>query len=145
MNIHLSHHGHKLGAFSMEQVQDMIKAGVITHDTLSWTEGQAEWKPLKEILTRQAPPPLPVGATAKVAASGLTPDSTKSSDAPQSHSLIEITATSARQACEIISSHVTPFLEQGWKVEQGFVLSDGWKNSCTLQRGNEQRTMDFDL
>lgn len=59
MTIHLCHEGRKLGAFSHEQVQAMLKGGVITHDTLAWIAGFDDWKRLGEVLAPPAPPPLP--------------------------------------------------------------------------------------
>ena len=59
MTIHLSHQGRQLGDFSKEQVDAMLKAGVIAADTLAWTSGLKEWRSLSEILALLAPPPTP--------------------------------------------------------------------------------------
>jgi TPR repeat protein/uncharacterized membrane protein YhaH (DUF805 family) len=58
MNIHINHNGQQMGIFSREQVEGMIRSGVITYETLAWTEGQTVWKPLHEIIGASVPPPL---------------------------------------------------------------------------------------
>ena len=65
MNIHLVQNGQQLGAFSKEQVEGMIKSGMITYETMAWTEGQANWKPLREIIGVSIPPVIPQSATDK--------------------------------------------------------------------------------
>src|SRR5487761_2134152 len=59
MNIHLCHQGRQLGSFSKEQVETMLKAGVIADSTLAWTSGLTEWKALHEVLQPDTPPPVP--------------------------------------------------------------------------------------
>lgn len=59
MTIHLCHQGKQLGEFSKEQVDAMIKSGIITYNTLAWIPGLSEWKPLSEII----PPPIPIPTT----------------------------------------------------------------------------------
>src|SRR5208282_4798007 len=63
MTVHLCHQGRQLGVFSKEQVEAMLKAGVINDGTLAWTTGMAEWKPLKEVLGPATPPPVPPATT----------------------------------------------------------------------------------
>ncbi|MGA3145321.1 MAG: DUF4339 domain-containing protein [Verrucomicrobiota bacterium] len=63
MNIHLCHQGRQLGEFSKDQVEAMLKAGVITDSTLAWTTGLVEWKGLREILGPVTPPPVPPAIT----------------------------------------------------------------------------------
>lgn len=59
MTIHLCHQGRQLGDFSKDQVEAMLKAGVIVEDTMAWTSGLREWKKLREILLPALPPPVP--------------------------------------------------------------------------------------
>lgn len=88
MTIYLCHEGRKLGTFSTEQVEAMLKGGVITGDTLAWTPGLAEWKRLREILAPPTPPPISghttEGGYESVLSQPKTPKSgTKTSDAPK--------------------------------------------------------------
>lgn len=52
-----------MGAFSKDQVEAMLKAGVIAGETLAWAPGLAGWKPLMEILGPTTPPPPARGGT----------------------------------------------------------------------------------
>ncbi len=56
MSIHLNHNGKELGQFSREQVEGMIRSGIISYDTLAWAEGHTTWKPLHEIIGTPVPP-----------------------------------------------------------------------------------------
>ena len=81
MTIHLCHQGRQLGAFSNEQVEAMLKGGVITSETLAWAEGLAEWKKLREVLASQAPPPIRLNSATECASPGVAPVAANSSDA----------------------------------------------------------------
>lgn len=60
MDIHLNHGGQQLGTFSREQVEGMIRSGVLTYETLGWTSGLTAWKPLRDIIGASVPPPPPL-------------------------------------------------------------------------------------
>jgi membrane protease subunit (stomatin/prohibitin family) len=54
--------GQQNGPFSLQQIQDSIKSGQITQDTLVWTQGMSGWEKAKDVLSNyfsQTPPPLP--------------------------------------------------------------------------------------
>lgn len=55
-----------MGAFSKDQVEAMRRAGAITDETLAWTSGLAGWKPIKEVLDSQMPPPVPLATAPAV-------------------------------------------------------------------------------
>ena len=59
MNIHLNHNGQQMGTFAREQVEGMIRGGVITYETLACAEGQTMWRPLHDIIGAPVSPPLP--------------------------------------------------------------------------------------
>src|ERR1035438_3509960 len=80
MNIHLCHQGRQLGEFSKEQVEAMLKAGVITDSTLAWASGLAEWKALREVLGATMPPAVPTPQTAAATAFGQPPGHSKLTD-----------------------------------------------------------------
>ena len=73
MTVHLCHQGRQLGEFSKEQVEAMLKAGVITDSTLAWTSGLAEWKALREVLGATTPPAVPPPQTSAAITSGSSP------------------------------------------------------------------------
>ena len=104
MTIHLCHEGRQLGAFSKEQVEEMLKAGVITDGTLAWASA-AEWKTFREFLGAAMPPPVPPPQTAVAPAFGLTAgcpspiDDTPKGGLPSPPSAPPTIATPAFEAC----------------------------------------------
>src|SRR5688500_18482944 len=50
MQIHLHHNGDNVGVFSVQQVKAMLRSGIISNETLAWTEGLRDWSPLNEII-----------------------------------------------------------------------------------------------
>ena len=66
MSLYLYQNDQQTGPFTVDQVQEMLRAGTITRDTLGWKEGLAEWSPLSSLLTTagiNAPPPPKPGAS----------------------------------------------------------------------------------
>ena len=66
MNIHLNHNGQQMGTFSREQVDGMIRSGIITYDMMAWAEGQTAWGPLHSIIGASVPPPPPMASAPPV-------------------------------------------------------------------------------
>jgi uncharacterized membrane protein YhaH (DUF805 family) len=62
MTIHLAQNGQQMGQFSREQVEGMIRSGLINYTTLAWTEGKPAWMPLRDIIGAPVPPPPPPAA-----------------------------------------------------------------------------------
>jgi hypothetical protein len=62
--------GAQQGPYSKEQIAAMLDANEIRHDTLGWTEGQAEWQPLDRVVGMTKLPPA-VPAEAQVARVGM--------------------------------------------------------------------------
>lgn len=61
MQIHISKNGKQLGPFDEKELTEQITKGVVSYDDLAWTEGLAQWQPLRSICTppaRTGPPPL---------------------------------------------------------------------------------------
>ena len=61
MKIHIARNGLSLGQFDEEQLTEQIEKGGVSYDDLAWTEGMAEWQPLRAICTppQGTPPPPP--------------------------------------------------------------------------------------
>jgi len=50
------------GPYDLRKIQELIREGILTPDTLVWTQGQADWEAAKSVLTKyfqNTPPPLP--------------------------------------------------------------------------------------
>jgi GYF domain 2 len=80
MTIHLCHQGRQLGDFSKEQVEAMLKAGVINDGTLAWASGLPEWKALREFLGATTPPAVPSPQTVAATVLGQPPGHSKPTD-----------------------------------------------------------------
>jgi hypothetical protein len=80
MTIHLCHQDKQLGDFSKEQVEAMLKAGVINDGTLAWTSGLPEWKALREFLGATTPPAVPPSQTVAATVLGQSPGHSKPTD-----------------------------------------------------------------
>src|SRR5215472_14409472 len=50
MQVFVSKDGTQLGPFSLENLREMNHLGTFDSDTLVWTEGQPDWRPLNEFL-----------------------------------------------------------------------------------------------
>jgi uncharacterized membrane protein YhaH (DUF805 family) len=59
MTYQLHQNGQPLGVFSTEQLGNMIRSGLITYETLAWTEGQSSWRPLRDLIPCSVAPLLP--------------------------------------------------------------------------------------
>ena len=57
MNWYYESRGQQQGPLPDSEFDRLIATGVVTPDTLVWTEGQATWRPLKEV--RPVAPPVP--------------------------------------------------------------------------------------
>ena len=62
MQIHVAKDGRQSGPYSVEQVQDMVRTGLLSGTDLGWHAGMAEWLPLHSIPELGLPPPT-TGAT----------------------------------------------------------------------------------
>lgn len=60
------------GPVSDSQLDDLLRSGKITSDTLVWREGMADWQPLKQ--ARQAMPPSPAGGICVECGKAFPPD-----------------------------------------------------------------------
>ncbi|MFM7067364.1 MAG: RDD family protein [Gammaproteobacteria bacterium] len=63
MLIHVAREGRQSGPYSVEQVQDMVRSGLLAATDLGWHAGMSEWAPLHAIPELGLPPP-PVNAAA---------------------------------------------------------------------------------
>ncbi len=77
MQIHVAKAGQQSGPYSVEQVQSMVRSGLLSAADLGWHEGMAEWAPLHTIVGLGVPPPTGVAATALGAAGGPPADRIK--------------------------------------------------------------------
>jgi len=59
--------------------------------------------------------------------------------------MIQINAKSYIEACEILKDNLAPFVDDGWKCTKAAALVDGWKNVYCLQKGDQERILEFDL
>jgi hypothetical protein len=62
MSLYLYQNDQQTGPFTGEQIQEMLRAGAVTRDTMGWKEGLAEWSPLSSLLPASEivmPPPTP--------------------------------------------------------------------------------------
>jgi len=64
MSLYLYQNDQQTGPFTGEQIQEMLRAGTVTRDTLGWKEGLADWSPLSSLLPAlemaiPLPPPPP--------------------------------------------------------------------------------------
>lgn len=57
MLIHVAKDGRQSGPYSVEQVQDMVRSGLLSATDLGWHSGMAEWSPLHAIPELALPPP----------------------------------------------------------------------------------------
>jgi uncharacterized RDD family membrane protein YckC len=67
MQIHVAKSGQQSGPYTVEQVQNMVRSGLLSAADLGWHEGLAEWAPLHTIAGLGVPPPTgaavsPMGA-----------------------------------------------------------------------------------
>jgi|GEM_PF-3264312 len=96
MQIHISRDGQQFGPYSEEEIKQHIEAGKFSQDDLAWTEGQADWTPLSNVLhTTPIPPPPPQ----KQAFSTNEPSSAKPSESSTktfSESIVEKATFAAR-------------------------------------------------
>ena len=60
MSYHVSRNGQQLGQYEQDAVIAQIRDGQLLPEDLGWTEGMAEWQPLKQIF----PDEFPVAAAA---------------------------------------------------------------------------------
>ena len=49
MQIHVAKSGQQSGPYTLEQVQNMVRSGLLSAADLGWHEGMAEWAPLHTI------------------------------------------------------------------------------------------------
>jgi hypothetical protein len=62
MSLYLYQNDQQTGPFSEEQIGQMLQAGTVTPDTLSWKEGMETWSPLSSLHLspgREVVPPAP--------------------------------------------------------------------------------------
>lgn len=57
MQIHVAKAGQQSGPYTVEQVRDMVRSGLLGAADLGWHEGMAEWAPLHTIAGLGVPPP----------------------------------------------------------------------------------------
>jgi uncharacterized RDD family membrane protein YckC len=57
MQIHVAKAGQQSGPYTVEQVRDMVRSGLVSAADLGWHEGMAEWAPLHTIAGLGVPPP----------------------------------------------------------------------------------------
>jgi uncharacterized RDD family membrane protein YckC len=57
MQIHVAKAGQQSGPYTVEQVQNMVRSGLLSAADLGWHEGMAEWAPLHTIAGLGVPPP----------------------------------------------------------------------------------------
>ena len=53
-----------MGTFSRDKVEDMIRSGTITYETLAWTDNQTAWRPLRDVIGASATPSPPIAESA---------------------------------------------------------------------------------
>lgn len=63
MQIHVAKSGQQSGPYTLEQVQNMVRSGLLSAADLGWHEGMAEWAPLHTIAGLGVPPPTGAAAT----------------------------------------------------------------------------------
>jgi len=51
--------GEQAGPYTLDQMQKMQEAGQLLPSDMAWTEGQADWLPLSQIVGDTSSPPLP--------------------------------------------------------------------------------------
>jgi uncharacterized RDD family membrane protein YckC len=71
MQIHVAKSGQQSGPYTLEQVQNMVRSGLLSAADLGWHEGMAEWAPLHTIAGLGVPPPT--GAAAAPMGAGGPP------------------------------------------------------------------------
>ena len=71
MQIHVAKSGQQSGPYTVEQVQNMVRSGLLSAADLGWHEGMAEWAPLHTIAGLGVPPPT--GAAASPTGAGGPP------------------------------------------------------------------------
>lgn len=61
---HILKDGQNLGPYFIDEIRARLNGGELVPDDLAWTEGMAEWQPVRTILSvAPAPPPLPSQST----------------------------------------------------------------------------------
>ncbi len=63
MQIHVAKSGQQSGPYTLEQVQNMVRSGLLSAADLGWHEGMTEWAPLHTIAGLGVPPPTGAAAT----------------------------------------------------------------------------------
>ncbi|HCN76993.1 MAG TPA: hypothetical protein DIT13_07350 [Verrucomicrobiales bacterium] len=59
MHFHITKDGQQFGPLPVDEIRQRIAAGYFSEDDLAWTEGMADWRPLREALPAPlAPPPI---------------------------------------------------------------------------------------
>lgn len=124
MQIYVAKSGQQTGPFSEEQLQSMLKSGMVSLSDSAWHDGLASWIPLHQVLNIS--PPLPVVAQ--------PPPFSQSRTAVQSPSVGEPASFGIRFGAHIIDSIVTYVLA----FIAGFIVSlvlnaGGTTSSDTLQ------------
>jgi uncharacterized RDD family membrane protein YckC len=71
MQIHVAKSGQQSGPYTVEQVQNMVRSGLLSAADLGWHEGMAEWAPVHTIAGLGVPPPT--GAAASPMGAGGPP------------------------------------------------------------------------
>jgi uncharacterized RDD family membrane protein YckC len=63
MQIHVAKSGQQSGPYTLEQVQNMVRSGLLSAADLGWHEGMAEWAPLHTIAGLGVSPPADAAAS----------------------------------------------------------------------------------
>lgn len=61
MQIHVAKHGKQSGPYAVEQVQEMVRTGLLASTDLGWHDAMKEWAPLHSIPELGLPPPTGAG------------------------------------------------------------------------------------
>lgn len=59
MELYIARGGQRLGPFPLDEVKQKIESGELSPSDLAWTEGGADWIPLRAYLSPTLPPPVP--------------------------------------------------------------------------------------
>ena len=63
MRYFIGRQGRQLGPFTDREIRDQLAMGAIGYDDLIWQEGMADWKPVRDLFSPAAPPPVPSSGT----------------------------------------------------------------------------------
>ena len=58
MQIYIAKNGKQTGPFTEDQTRDMVASGSVSPDDLGWSEGAADWRPLRLLLDLSQLPPV---------------------------------------------------------------------------------------